>query len=142
MNVASLKLLGVLVKADGAELLLDAPAGVLTAELVAQIREFKAALIDELQQPANDSAPRDRHAMPTYGTSRDTLGRALPVTVRCGDCANFAPNPHSPDAGIGTCAHGEPDQGGVPYFPIGQRRCVMFTPVMTTERATHLEKLR
>lgn len=118
------------------------PATKLSADLRLLLITHKTELLAYLRQPTNDSAPRDSDARPTYGTNRDTQGRALPVTVRCGDCTNFAPSQYSPDAGIGTCAHGEPDQGGVPYFPIGQRRCAMFTPVMTAERVTSLEPLR
>lgn len=120
MTLTDLQGLGVQVQADGDELLIDAPAGVLTADLVALIRACKAALLGELRQPANDPPAT------TYGTGTDTRGRPLAPLVTCGECIHFTRNPMNPDVGIGACSLGEPDVGGWPYFPGAARCCPAF----------------
>lgn len=114
MNLADLELLGVLVKLDGAELVLEAPTGVLLTELIDSVRHHKGALLAALQ--ARRASP------PTYGTGRDTYGRPLAPLVQCGDCQHYIRNAMNPEAGIGRCQLGEPDLGGWPYHP-GARRC-------------------
>lgn len=61
-----------------------------------------------------------------HGTQRDTRGRPLAPLVQCGECSHFTSNPHSPTAGCGTCQLGEPDQGGLPYYPGARRVCRRF----------------
>lgn len=61
-----------------------------------------------------------------HGTQRDTRGRALAPLVQCGECGHFTSNPHNPTAGCGTCQLGEPDQGGLPYYPGARRVCRLF----------------
>lgn len=61
-----------------------------------------------------------------YGTGRDGRGRTLPALVACGDCEHFRRNTMNPEAGIGTCQHGEPDQGRLPYYPAAVRVCKSF----------------
>lgn len=131
MSIASLKALGVLVEIDGDELLIDAPAGVLTADLVALIRASKAALLGELRQRACDPPAT------THGTGTDTRGNPLAPLVRCGGCANFQPNRDNPEAGIGTCQLGEPDAGGWPYFPGCVRCCDSFEAINNPTEVTH-----
>lgn len=59
---------------------------------------------------------------PRNSTGRDSYGRPLAPLVTCGECIHFTRNRDNPVIGIGTCALGEPDVGGWPYFP-GARRC-------------------
>lgn len=92
------------------------PAAKLSPDLRLLLVAHKVELLAYLRQPANDPPAT------TYGTGCDSRGRPLQPLVTCGACTNFRPNSDNPEVGCGTCALGEPDLGGWPYFP-GARRC-------------------
>jgi hypothetical protein len=104
-------------QAGAAQLAADTGDGIEHAGVACWLR-----LLAERPTPAYEAWPT---GCGTHGTGLDAYGRSLPPArafVTCGSCANFQPNRDNPEAGIGACKLGEPDQGGWPYFP-GARRC-------------------
>ena len=102
--------LGIRLEADGDNLAIDAPAGSLTPELLAEIREHKAALLAVLKEPSGEGT-----ATPTPDPAPEpetaTSGDGEPVTAHVHPDADITGHPidawlAAEDFGKWTCQNG------------------------------------
>jgi hypothetical protein len=128
--LAEMRSAGLTIAVDGGRLRVG-PAGLLTDELRASIREHRAGLISIL---AAETAPAVESATdPTPAEKIDSRPVSGPAmgTVHCRDCQHFVPDTINPPEGVGLCGvtGAGPPSGGSGYkacYPMAPRRCPSY----------------